>query len=447
MERIQTLDELATDEKASSRKAAALFVAGLLIGVAVLTGVIWLNQPRPTPPAQQATVSMKNIAFNPAILTITKGTTVTWINDDPVFHTVTSNAPGGALDSPNINPSERWSFRFTDDGTFEYHCIPHSALSASAQTWVGMTGRVVVGTGQGGDGGGGTPLDLPHDIYNATTNPLPPGTRSWDFTLVARELNLEVAAGVPFAAWTFNGTLPGPVLRVRQGDQVTIRLVNQGTMNHSIDFHSARIDWATAYRDVPPGQTHTYTFTADYPGVYMYHCGSAPVLAHVANGMYGVMIVEPATDPRPVPDVEYVLVLSELYLSDALNQNRVYVGDIDKMLAPTPTQVVFNGYAFQYHPGLGGQALTARPGERIRVYVLNAGPTIVQSFHVIGAIFDRVYVENNPNNVLEGIQTWTLPSSGGAAFDLVIPARGLYPFVTHNFAYTGLGAIGVIRVE
>ena len=148
-----------------------------------------------------------------------------------------------------------------------------------------------------------------------------------------------------------------------------------------------------------------------------------------------------------MPDVEYVLVLSELYLSDALNQDRVYVGDIDKMLAPTPTHVVFNGYAFQYHPGLGGQALTAGPGDRIRIYVLNAGPTIVHSFHIIGAIFDRVYIENNPNNVLEGIQTWTLPSGGGAAFDLVIPDVGLYPFVTHSFAYTGLGAVGGIKVE
>lgn len=446
MERIQTLDEVAGERGSDTRRLVAIFVAGLLIGVLILGGAVWINAPRAAPEAGSVTVSMKNIAFAPPVLTIPRGTTVVWVNDDPVYHTVTSDARGGPLDSPNVQTGEQWSFTFTADGTYAYHCVPHSTYDASAQKWVGMTGKVVVGSGQGGDGDGATPLDLPHDTYNATTRPLPPGTRAWDFTLVAKELNLEVAAGVPFAAWTFNGTLPGPVLRVRQGDQVTIRLVNEGTMNHSIDFHSARIDWSTAYRDVPPGETHTYTFTADYPGVFMYHCGSAPVLAHVANGMYGVMIVEPANDPRPVPDVEYVLILSELYVSDALNANQVFVGDIDRMLAATPTHVVFNGYAFQYHPGLGGQALPANAGDRIRLYVLNAGPTIVQSFHVIGAIFDRVYIENNPNNALEGIQTWTLPASGGAAFDLIIPEPGLYPFVTHNFAYTGLGAVGVIRV-
>ena len=177
MDRVQTLDEVAAEQKTGSRRAATIFVAGLLIGAVILVGVIWMNQPSQAPSAQEVTVSMKNIAFNPAVLTITKGTKVTWVNDDPVFHTVTSNAPGGALNSPNINPGELWSFTFTDDGTFDYHCIPHSAFNASAQTWVGMTGRVVVGTGQGGDGGGGTPLDLPHDIYNATTTPLPPGTR------------------------------------------------------------------------------------------------------------------------------------------------------------------------------------------------------------------------------------------------------------------------------
>ncbi len=436
MDRILTLEQVAAEGDASRRRTAAVLVAGIVIGALILGAFVWMTGPglAPNAPQNSTTVVIKGFAFSPAVLTVPVGTTVTWVNEDNVYHTVTSDVPGGALQSPNIQQGERWTFMFMEDGTYEYHCIPHPF----------MTAKVVVGTGQGGGGGG--PLSLPHTRYDPSTQPVAPGWHWWNFTLRAKELNLAVAPGVPYAAWTFDGTVPGPVFRVRQGDRVTIRLINEGTMNHSIDFHSARINWATAYVDVPPGGEHDYTFTADYPGVFMYHCGSSPVLAHVANGMYGVMIVEPQSDPRPAPDREYVLVLSEFYASDKINADRVYFGDIDKMLAATPTQVVFNGYAFQYHPGLGGQPLTAGAGQRVRLYVLNAGPSIVESFHVIGGIFDRVWIENNPNNGLEGIQTWTLPSSGGAAFDIVFPDAGLYPFVTHSFAYTGLGAVGVIQV-
>ena len=447
MDRILTLEEVEAEDRATGRKHVAILLAGIVIGALVLQSVLWAMGPPLAPGAPSggtATVRMAGIAFVPGVLNVAKGTTVTWVNEDAVYHTVTSDLAGGPLASPNVNAGQRWTFTFTEDGTYGYHCTPHSSYDSHGGTWMGMTGKIVVGTGTGG--GGGTPVNLPHTTFDARTAPLAPGTREWNITLVAKELPLPVGKGVPYAAWTFNGQIPGPALRVRQGDTIHLTLRNEGTMNHSIDFHSARINWASAYRDVPPGTTHTYSFTADYPGVFMYHCGSGPVLVHVANGMYGTMIVEPASDPRPVPDREYVLVLSEVYASDQVNANGLYFGDVNKMLAVTPTQVVFNGYAFQYHPGLGGQALPANAGDRIRVYVLNAGPSLIQSFHVIGAIFDAVYIENNPSNRLDGIQTWTLPSSGGAAFDLVIPDPGLYPFVTHNFAYTGLGAVGVFAV-
>jgi copper-containing nitrite reductase len=436
---------------ASARRggsAFAFFVAGILLGAAALGAGYWLRgaQTNAPPPDEdkEATVDMQNIMYVPSDLTVDLGTKVTWLNKDPVYHTVTSDDASGPLDSPNIQAGESFAFTFTEAGVYPYHCVPHASLQGGR--YVGMIGTITVREG-GGGGGNGTPIDLPHTTYDATTSAPPPGWHEWNFTLRAQEVWLEVGEKVPYAAWTFDGTLPGPAFRVRQGDQVNIRLINEGSMNHSIDFHSARINWATAYRDVPPGDTHTYSFTADYPGVYMYHCGSNPVLSHVANGMYGVMIVDPLNDTRPAPDWEYVLVLSEVYASDRVNGSGVYTGDLDKMLAAEPTQVVFNGYAFQYDPRKAyGQALPASAGERIRVYVLNAGPTLVQSFHVIGAIFDRVYVENNPNNAMEGIQTWTLPSSGGAAFDLIMPDPGLYPFVTHSFAYTGLGAVGVFAV-
>lgn len=435
----------------SGAKVLTLFIVGLVLGAVTMGAGYWLGLLRggasPTGPEAptEATVEMKGIAFVPATITVKPGTKVTWVNLDAVYHTVTSDDTSGPLQSPDILAGQSFSHTFTDEGTYPYHCIPHAFFSAQQQKYLGMVGTVIVSE-EGDDGHVHEPIDLPYTWRDPATSPPPVGPTVWDFTLVATELFLPVADGVPFAAWTFDGTIPGPILRVREGDTVNIRLRNEGTMNHSIDFHSARVDWATAYRDVPPGEEHTYSFTADYPGVFMYHCGSAPVLAHVANGMYGVMIVDPLNDTRPPADREYAFVLSEVYASDHVNEDGVYTGDLDKMLAAEPTHVVFNGFAFQYHPGLGGQALPGKTGERIRLYVVNAGPSIVQSFHVIGAIFDRVWIENNPNNAFEGIQTWTLPASGGAAFDLIIPAEGLYPFVTHNFAYTGLGAVGVLQV-
>ena len=418
-------------------RAFAFFVAGILLGAAALGAGYWLagggGGSTSPPPSQEVAVEIKNFAFSPATITVAKGTKVTWTNRDNTDHTVTSDVLGGALDSPNIGPGESWSFTFTQDVTYAYHCTPHRA----------MKGTVVSGTGAGQDV---APRNVPHTWRDPRTTPPAPGWNSWNFTLVAQETLVSVGEGKPYAAWTFNGTIPGPTFHIRQGDRVHITLINDGTMNHSLDFHSARVPWNVAYKEIDAGQRIEYNFTADYPGVFMYHCGAAPVMAHIANGMYGMMIVDPLNDTRPTPDVEYALILSEVYRSDNLNADGVYAGDFDKMMMATPTEVVYNGYEWQYHPLLGGQTITARKGQLIRLYVLDAGPSLMQSFHVIGGIFDKVYIENNPANALDGIQTWSLPVSGGAAFDLIIPDEGLYPFVTHAFSSAMIGAIGVIEV-
>jgi nitrite reductase (NO-forming) len=161
------------------------------------------------------------------------------------------------------------------------------------------------------------------------------------------------------------------------------------------------------------------------------------VIEHIANGMYGAIIVDPTT---PLPAArEYVLVQSEYYLKQ---DGSVYVGDINKMLADTPDYVVFNGMAYQYraHP------LTANPGESIRLYVVNAGPSETSAFHVIGAIFDAVHPDGNPNNTLTGVQTYSIPPGGAASFDLTIKNPGSYAFVSHDFADASKGGIGVIQV-
>ena len=285
------------------------------------------------------------------------------------------------------------------------------------------------------------PAATPSAVHHAMSPVLQPAgsETAKQITLEVKDARLEIAPGVVADMWTFNGTVPGPALHVRQGDTIDFTLINHGTTNHSIDFHAAQTPWDVNYQSIGAGQTLHFTFKANYPGVFMYHCGTPPVLEHLAMGMYGVIIVDPA-EPLPKADREYVLVQSEIYLK--LDNKGVYQTDYNKAVAAIPDFVVFNGFANQY----GAEPLVANPGERIRLYVMNAGPTTTSAFHVIGALFDKVYVGNNPKNVIVGEQTYNIPPGGGAKFDLVIPDKGLYPFVTHAFAYTGKGALGLINV-
>src|SRR5581483_4569348 len=275
-------------------------------------------------------------------------------------------------------------------------------------------------------------------IYDAALPPLDPNPNKL-IVLEAKDALIEAAAGVKVNAWSFGGTVPGPVVRVRQGDTIDFTLRNRGTMGHSIDFHAAQTPWNINYKTILPNEEIHFTWKANYPGAFMYHCGTGPVLQHIANGMYGAIIVDPAEGWRPAR--EYVLVESEWYLTKGADGN--WDGDFARMQAATPDFVVFNGAALQYQQ----QPLAAAPGELIRLHVVNAGPTLFSAFHTIGAIFDRVYPDGNPANVLRGMQTYTVPPGGGATFELEIPDAGQYPFVTHSFAYTGLGAVGIIDVK
>ena len=259
-----------------------------------------------------------------------------------------------------------------------------------------------------------------------------------ELTLEVQDATVQIAAGVSYNAWTFNGTVPGPVIHLRQGDTLNFTLQNNGRGGHSIDFHAAQIPWDVNYKTILPGESLSFSWKANLPGVFMYHCGTAPVLHHIANGMYGAIIVDPETSLEPAR--EYVFVQSEFYAKAA--EADMWEADMAKMQAVTPDLLAFNGVAFQYRDN----PLPAEAGERIRLHVMNAGPTIFSAFHVIGALFDKVYIDGNPANLLRGVQTYTVPPGGGSTFDLVIPEPGLYPFVTHNFAYTELGAVGLLEV-
>ncbi|HYC12200.1 MAG TPA: multicopper oxidase domain-containing protein [Nitrososphaerales archaeon] len=277
---------------------------------------------------------------------------------------------------------------------------------------------------------------------SSTTARLAPAVRR--IVLVAEPAKITIATNVTYDAWTFNGTVPGPTITANQGDTINFTLINDFTdMSHSIDFHAAQVDWSTDYAEVPPGGSKSFTFTVSYPGVFMYHCGSQPVLEHISNGMYGAIIVNPNPPLPQATGGQYVLVQSEFYTNSRPGTDGAFAGNYSEMLASTPNYVVFNGRAFQYQKA----PLQVLPNQLVRLYILNVGPDHWSAFHVIGALMDTVYVDGDPSNVMHGLQTLNIPPSGGAIVDMYFrDPGGKNPFVTHDFADASKGAVGMFAV-
>jgi nitrite reductase (NO-forming) len=280
-----------------------------------------------------------------------------------------------------------------------------------------------------------------HKPYDATLPPIPAGDLV-RVNMVMKDRTMEIAPGVEYNVWAFDGdySAPGPIVHVRQGQTVEFTLTNGGAIPHSMDFHAARIAPNVAFRDVKPGESFTFRFEATDPGVFMYHCGTKPVLAHIANGMYGAIVVDPAK-ALPKADKSFVLVASEWYLNgDGVSKPASL--SMEKAHQMTPDWTTFNGYANQYvtHP------LEAKPGETVRFYVVAAGPTLDTNFHVVGTIFDRAWVNGDMTQFQRGVQTVGVPAGGGAVFDVKIDEEGLYPFVSHAFAHVDLGQVGLLKI-
>jgi nitrite reductase (NO-forming) len=271
-----------------------------------------------------------------------------------------------------------------------------------------------------------------------------------EFRIPIKDATLEIADGVSYKGWTFGGTVPGPVIHVRVGDRVRVNVINNSPMPHSIDFHAARVPANIAYRMIMPKDSVQFEFVARDAGAFMVHCGTPPVTMHLMQGMYFPFIVDPRDGWGAKADKEFVLVQSEFYAK---------TGDSTKvgvLLPATPdwsaeqsknaSQVVFNGRAFQYKQN----TLKVDVGDRVRIFVVNAGPNFESDFHIVGAIFDKVYPDGNPKHALENIQTYHVPAGGGAVFETVFDkdasGEGLYPFVTHSFADAEKGAVGIIQV-
>jgi nitrite reductase (NO-forming) len=304
----------------------------------------------------------------------------------------------------------------------------------------------------------------------------PGGRRTHRVRMDILAAEIEIAPGVRYEAWTFGGSVPGPVLHVREGDRVVFTMKNRTNtqvsitspaadaspflhavakdnlqkpapallpMPHSIDFHAGTVAADDKWRMIAPGQTIRFEWVANYPGVYLYHCGVAPILMHMAMGQYGVVVVSPRngfpTDAEV--DREYVVVQSEFYLKAV--EGGLHTLDLEAAAAKQPSQVAFNG-----HTGaLTHAPLAANAGDRVRLYVHNVGPSDTSSFHVVGAIFDRVFYEGNPRNDSAGMQTVVLGASNGAVVEFIAPEEGKYILVDHEFADANRGAVGFMDVR
>jgi nitrite reductase (NO-forming) len=265
--------------------------------------------------------------------------------------------------------------------------------------------------------------------------PAPPETVH-EIEFQATEVSLPISPGVKQVMWTFNGQVPGPVLHGKIGDVFRIKLTNNGTLPHSIDFHASKVAWNDEMRSIAPGQSLVYEFTATKAGIYMYHCGTGPVIHHIGMGMYGAIVIDPP-DLAPV-DHEYVFVQSELY-----GAHEGKVADPQKMIDSKWDAVVFNGAVNQYKD----RPIEVGVGDRIRAWVIDDGPSENSSFHVVGTIFDTVYKEGA--YVLRpgagGAQALDLQPAQGGFVEFSLDEEGLYLFVTHKFANVGRGALGIFK--
>lgn len=260
------------------------------------------------------------------------------------------------------------------------------------------------------------------------------------------EKTMTMEDGVEYHYWTFNGDVPGQMIRVREGDTVEVEFSNNpsSTVPHNVDFHAATGQGGGAEASfTAPGHTSTFSFKALQAGLYIYHCAVAPVGMHIANGMYGLILVEPK-EGLPKVDKEFYIVQGDFYTKGKKGAQGLQPFDMDKAIAEQPEYVVFNGHVGSI---AGDNALKAKAGETVRLYVGNGGPNLVSSFHVIGEIFDKVYVEGG-KLINENVQSTVIPAGGAAMIEFKVDIPGSYTLVDHSiFRAFNKGALGQLKVE
>lgn len=287
------------------------------------------------------------------------------------------------------------------------------------------------------------------DIRKAATDiPAPIGIREPQRIvekLTSIELDGVLEDGSTYTYWTFNGTVPGPMLRVRVGDTVELHLENDSSSHnvHSIDLHAVTGPGGGAVAtQVVPGETRAFVFEAKHPGVYVYHCATPHIPTHITNGMYGLIVVEPEEGLAPV-DKEFYIMQGEIYTKHARSEKGHHAFDGQRMLDENPTYVVFNGAVNALTEDM---AMEAEVGDKVRLFIGNGGPNLSSSFHVIGEIMDKVHQEGATEPV-SNIQTTFIPAGGAAWAEFTVDVPGDYILVDHALSRSiNKGAIGILTV-
>ena len=440
-----------------------VIVAGILADPQSMPGfAAVVQQPAVVATGQITTVdmTMKNMRFHPDKVDVPVGNklVINLVNEDNMVHDLVT-AMGA--ESGRLYPGEKAT---VDAGVIGANVAGWCSVAGHKQQGmvfsIVATGAAVAappsgqpnspptngmaGMDHGTDAGPPAVFDFmkePAAGFKAHDAVLPPALSGTvhEVAIKVAEEEREVAPGVTQRLWLFNGTAPGPTLHGKVGDKFKITLSNDGTMGHSIDFHAGALAPDEPMRTINPGESLTYNFTATRAGIWMYHCSTMPMSQHIANGMFGAVIIDPPNLPKV--DKEYVLIQSEIYAGPQGG-----VADLAKIQADKPDAVVFNGYANQYK----FSPLPAKVGERVRIWVLDAGPNRATSFHVVGGQFDTVWSEGryliDGSDPDAGAQVLPLAPAQGGFVELAFPEAGNYPFVSHSMIDAERGAAGVFHI-
>jgi nitrite reductase (NO-forming) len=266
------------------------------------------------------------------------------------------------------------------------------------------------------------------------------------FHLEFKEVVAPLAEETSYLYWTFNGTVPGPLLRARVGDTVKLTLSNHptSTHDHSIDLHAVTGPGGGAgLSQVPPGKSKTFSFKALHPGVFVYHCATPNVPTHIVNGLYGLIVIDPK-EGWPAVDREFYVMQGEIYTEGKVAEKGFQKFAPRKMMDERPEYIVLNG---RVKALTGTEALQAKQGETIRIFFGNGGVSRISSFHIIGEIFDRVYPEAALNRVLTSVQTTLVPAGGATVVELTLENSGDYILLDHAISRIDRGAYGILHVE
>jgi nitrite reductase (NO-forming) len=365
---------------------------------------------------------------------------ITLTNDDGMEHDVVFPDFEAYSDKVSVKGKQtKLVFTAGKSGTYPYYC------SIPGHRQAGMEGKLVVGHVVESEAATAPsivrdPADVP--------GPLPMRQpQSIQYEIETVELEGHLADGSTFTYWTFDKTVPGPFLRVRTGDTVEVTLTNpaESTMTHSIDFHAVTgPGGGAAVTQAAPGESKSFTFKALNPGLYVYHCATPMVAHHIANGMYGMILVEPE-EGLPEVDHEFYVMQGEIYTQAPLGEAGRHEISIDKLLAEDPEYFVFNGAV-----GALTEAtpMVAKTGETVRIYFGVGGPNFVSSFHVIGEIFDNVYDQGSITSPpLTDVQTTLVAPGGSTVVEFTLEVPGRYILVDHALSRAERGLVGFLIVE